>query len=317
MTSSTLAVFERIDLALVQDLLDAACGGVDLQAVRFENQVAQSAGSVPDARISGRFTWWFETKTVPGIYAAEGHGRQQARLHAKQLAGDPDARLFILTPDPARPTWFGQLNGIDPAVRDRVLWLSFRDLADAIDAVIADPARVIGEQTRFLLHELIALYETDGLLTTDDTVIVAARRAWPEYQHTGAYICQPGRAFRDGLTHLGFYADSAIQPMIASIRAHYSSVSFTIEEAARRRAEGQAEVADLIEDLLGQGTRAADEPYGVLLLSGPDSPGTVHLSHPVINDILTENGRAWGWTLSQRYTSLSRLQSGVTKTSEL
>jgi hypothetical protein len=121
------------------------------------------------------------------------------------------------------------------------------------------------------------------------------------------------RTGSSGLTHLGFYADGAIQPMIASIRAHFPSVSFTIEEAARRRADGQAELADLIEDPLGQGTRAAGESYGVLLLSTPDSPGTVHLSHPVINDILTENGRAWGWTLSQRYTSLSRLQGGVTK----
>lgn len=62
-TSSTLAVFERLSLDLVKYLLQNATDvGEDLQAVVFENQVA-GAGSVPDARISARFTWWFETKT--------------------------------------------------------------------------------------------------------------------------------------------------------------------------------------------------------------------------------------------------------------
>jgi hypothetical protein len=75
-----------------------------------------------------------------------------------------------------------------------------------ITASIEDPARLLGERTRFLLAELVALYGTDGLLTTDDTVVVAARRAWPDYQQFSAYVCQPNRTFRDGLTHLGFYA---------------------------------------------------------------------------------------------------------------
>lgn len=41
----------------------------------------------------------------------------------------------------------------------------------------SDPTRVVGEQSRFLLNELVALYEADGLLTNDDTVVVAARVA--------------------------------------------------------------------------------------------------------------------------------------------
>src|SRR4051794_40435659 len=62
-TSSTMAVFERIDLALVQDLLASASGaGDELRTVTFENQVP-GYGSVPDARISGHFNWLFETKT--------------------------------------------------------------------------------------------------------------------------------------------------------------------------------------------------------------------------------------------------------------
>lgn len=60
-TSSTMAVFERIDLSLVTELLEGATGAGELDAVTFDNQVTTDA-SVPDARISGHFTWWFEPK---------------------------------------------------------------------------------------------------------------------------------------------------------------------------------------------------------------------------------------------------------------
>jgi hypothetical protein len=209
-----MAVFERIDLALVQELLRAVTGmGSELEAVSFENQVTVR-GSVPDAQISARFSWWFETKTEIDAYAREGHSRAQLRNHSTVL-DDPGALLFVITPDPVRPAWFEKLDGLaEDAFRDRILWFSFRDLADAIGELITDPARVVGEQTRFLLAELVALYEADGLLSADDTVVVAARAACPECQRLGAYVCQPNRSFRAGLKYLGFYAEGAIQLLI-------------------------------------------------------------------------------------------------------
>jgi hypothetical protein len=316
-TSSTMAVFERVDLALAQELLEAATGaGGELRSVTFENQVGGDT-SVPDARISGRFTWWFETKTSRGCYATEGHNRQQLREHGALLADDPDARLFVLTPDPERPAWFATLDGMDTAVRDQVLWVGFRDLADATNSIIADPTRLLGEQTRFLLSELVALYEIDGLLTSDDTVIVAARAAWPEYQKLSAYVCQPNRTFRDGLRHFGFYADGAIQPLIPRIRTHYPVVPFTDEEADRRRDLGDNDLADLIDHLLGAGARTKRDAYGVVLLTRPHDTDTVQLGQPIENDTRTASGRPMAWTRSQRYTRLDRLRSGVTRTSEL
>ena len=86
-------------------------------------------------------------------------------------------------------------------------------------AVVSASWQRVAGQTRFLLSELVALYEADGLLSADDTVIVAAREAWPEYQRFAAYVCQPNRAFRDALTHFGFYAHSAIQTLIPRIEA--------------------------------------------------------------------------------------------------
>jgi hypothetical protein len=122
-TASMMAVFERIDLALVQELLETATGGSgELPAVTFQNQVALDGYSVPDARISARFSWWFETKTVRGAYLTEGHGRDQLRKHAAAVLADaPQARLFVLTPDPVRPAWFSALDGVDEPARPRVL----------------------------------------------------------------------------------------------------------------------------------------------------------------------------------------------------
>lgn len=313
-TSSTLAVFERIDLALVQELLGSATGaGAELITVTFDNQVV-NAGAVPDARISARFVWWFETKTARGGYSGEGYDREQVRRHCQQLEGVPEAWLFVLTPDPVRPAWFDTLDGVADSTRVRVLWLGFRDLADAILSITRDPARLVGEQTRFLLTELVALYEADGLLTNDDTVIVAARS---EYQQTSAYVCQPDRSFRAGLTHLGFYVQGAIQPLVPRIREYVPAVLFTHDEADARRAAGEQELGGLIDRLLDESRRTDGSSYGVLLLSGPDDPTTVVLRNPVRNDTVTAAGRNWAWTLGQRYTRLDRLGSGVRVTSEL
>lgn len=308
-TASTMAVFERIDLALVEDLLAGATeSGDELRTVSFENQVTVE-GAVPDARISARFSWWFETKTERGAYASEGHGRSQLRQHAALLVKDIDALLFVLTPDAARPSWFDELDGVPEEVRPRVVWLSFKSLAEQMTAAVTDMTRLLPEQTRFLLSELVSLYETDGLLTNDDTVVVAARVAWPEYQRFSAYICQPDRSFRDGLSHLGFYAQQAIQPSIAKIRAHHPNVMFTVEEAEARRAGGDEATAALIETLLAEGLRTEGEAYGVLHLSGVDDAETVTLKAPVANDTTTiTTGKPWAWTFGQRYTRLDSLR---------
>ncbi|MGF1648052.1 MAG: hypothetical protein ACFCVF_14170 [Kineosporiaceae bacterium] len=316
-TSSTMAVFERIDLAVVRDLLAAASGsGDELEAVTFENQVSGDA-SIPDARISGRFTWLFETKTERGAYASEGRGREQLRGHGRMIGNDPDTRLFVLTPDPVQPEWLSVLDGIDESARSRVAWIGFRQLADAIDELTRDPRRLIDEQSRFLLGELVRLYETDGLLSFDDTVVVAARAAWPEYQRISAYVCQPKRKFRDGLTHFGFYADGCIQPLIPLIERHEVAVPFTAEEAARREDAGDDRVASLIWTLMAESSRTVGDQYDVILLTGPHDSATVSLAQPIRNDTVSAAGRPWAWTLGQRYTQLTRLQAGLTHTSQL
>lgn len=49
-----------------------------------------------------------------------------------------------------------------------------------------------------------------------DTVVVAARIAWGQYQRYSVYICQSGRAF-EPVTYMAFYTDGEIKPYVAKL----------------------------------------------------------------------------------------------------
>ena len=134
------------------------------------------------------------------------------------------------------------------------------------------------------------------------------------------YICQAERAFRDGLTHMAFYASSAIQVHAARIRYKEDLVVFTLDEAAARHSGSETDrlIGAAIEADLLAGTREDGKPYQVFLLSAWDDPDTVQLPHPIRNDTVAESGRGWAWTMSQRYVSLADLtRPGVSVTSDL
>jgi hypothetical protein len=238
----------------------------------------------------------------------------QLAEHLSNLDDEGEERLFVITPDAQQPeviTAFG-----DP----RVVWFSFRSLHEAIDSVAKDPAGLMPEQARFLLRELQALLVEDGLVDNDDVVIVAARFAYPEYLKHSVYICQDGRAFRDGLTHMGFYANAAIQAHVPCIRHREDHVMFTLDEATARKASSGTDrmLGEIIETALAAGTREAGKQYQIFLLSEPEDPETVCLARPIENDTVSESGRSWAWTLGQRYVSLTGLtQADIAVTSDL
>lgn len=98
-TASLLAVFQRIDLGFVEQLLARACGESSLEMVAFRNQVPGAGKSAPDAAITGSFRYLFEVKTSPNVVKGE-----QLSSHLKDLTGAfKDERLFVLTPDSAQP----------------------------------------------------------------------------------------------------------------------------------------------------------------------------------------------------------------------
>ena len=83
--------------------------------------------------------------------------------------------------------------------------------------------------------------------------------------------------------------------------------------SARRRAGGPHDerVADAIHVSLRDGLRTEGEQYGVIVLTAATDPDTVQLAQPIANDTTAKTtGRAWAWTLGQRYTSLAKLRRG-------
>lgn len=310
-TSSMIAVFERIDVSLLEQLLAAATGETSLQMVSFTNQPAGSGASVPDALIQARFAYWFEVKT-----ASNALRRKQLDEHIANLDGGvAEERLFVVTPDAAEPAVIAEL--ADP----RIVWFNFRALSNAIADTLADPTLLPGERTVFLLRELQALFLEDGLLDGDNTVIVAARFAYGEYLDHGAYVCQPGRRFRQELTHLGFYYKGAIQPEVPAILGVYDDVTFTRAEADRRcgsTSDVEQRVGSAIAGLLSAGKRDEGKTYEVFVLSQPDDKLTLHLEAPIVNATIDHEGKPFAWTMGQRYTNTAALtRPGVRTTADL
>jgi hypothetical protein len=309
-TSSMLAVFERIDLSLLETILAAASGESSLQMVSFTNQPPGKGHSVPDALITARFGYWFEVKTSHNAVNVK-----QLREHLASLSREPgEDRLFVITPDPLQPAV------ITAEADPRIVWFNFRSLHDAIDTVTAEPTAIIPEQARFLLREFQDLLVLDGLVDSDDVVVVAARVAYGEYKELSAYICQPGRAFRKGLTHMGFYLDGAIQVHLPFIRYVEDHVTFTSEEVASRKAgtERDQSIGHVIESTLAKGTREEEQQYQIFLLSGPDDAQTVKLPQAITNNAVSASGTPSAWVQGQRYTSLAKLTADkVRVTSDL
>jgi hypothetical protein len=306
-----MAVFQRLELSLLERLLGAVTQETALQLVAFVNQPVGAGDSIPDARMSARFDYWFETKTVPNAL-----GPAQLSEHYKNLtAGARHERLFIVTPDPERPAVFADFDD------DRVIWFNFRAISDAIDEVVNDNTTFVGEQTRFLLRELQQLFVEDGLLDVADTVVVAARFAWPEYEKNGVYICQPDRSFRPGLTHMAFYARGAIQPKVAKIldqRLDAFAFDAATVEILRSGGPADVRVADAIEGSLKEDRRPLGQPFRVFILSRTPEEGTVELAAPITNSTKTASGRTFAWTMGQRYTRLAALTTpGIATTSDL
>jgi hypothetical protein len=307
-TSSMLAVFERIDLSLIETILASAAGESSLAMVTFTNQPPGRGHSVPDARISARFAYWFEVKTARNALSAH-----QLTEHLANLGSEGDERLFVITPDAEQPAVVSKLGD------RRLVWFNFRSLNDAIERSSADPVGAVSAQNRFLLRELEALLVHEGLLDNDDVVVVAARFAYPEYLARGLYICQAERAFRGGLTHMAFYASSAIQVPVPRIRHREDLVVFSHDEARARESGSDTDqlVGAAIEADLRAGTREEGKQYQVFLLSAQDDPDTVQLPHPIKNDTVAA-GRPLAWTMGQRYVRLAALtRPGVSVTSDL
>lgn len=306
-TGSLIAVFERIGVDLVERLLSAAAGESSLELVTFASQSARGGQGVPDATMSARFRYLFEVKTERNALAGQG-AREQLVRHLDRLDGSyGDERLFVLTPDTTSPSIMDELGD------ERVVWVGFLDLAQAVEELLEDPTEPASEQERFLLRELLALFEADGLLGSEEVGVVAARFAYSEYLKCHAYVCQPNRTFRE-MSHLGFYTDKEIKAEIPRIVVKYQDVLFSEREAAQWESSERPfgdRVASVFRQSLSLGGRNEGESFDVYLLTAPDDPETLRLPQPIRHHAPN------AWTQHQRYVRLEALQKLPATTDEL
>ena len=133
-----------------------------------------------------------------------------------------------------------------------------------------------------------------------DTVVVAARDAWPLYREIGAYVCQPGRAFRP-VGHLAFYTDREIKPEVASVRRRVDNVEWSEAEADRLTASDEADEQRLGEIMSVSRARGwLRGRYQVFFLTRPGEPGHLSPRGPIPNP---GKGKGSAFTQRQRYTS--------------
>ena len=297
-TSTMLAVFERLGLGLTERILAAATEDPSLGLASFSDQPSSGGAGVPDGEIRASFRYLIEIKTIPNAVSVE-----QLRRHLHRLNGTyADERLLVITPDPEEPVRLGRVD--DP----RVVWIGFGLLAQAIEGVIQDPSELASEQQRFLLRELVSYFESEGVLTVDDTVVVAARVAYPEYLEMSAYACQPNRSIRN-VSRMAFYTHKQVMPEIAEVYRRFTDVLFVSEEARRlkaRRDPLEKRLSAVIRRRLTTRPAQLGGRFDVYILSGATDPDTLILESPI------QHVARGAWTQGQRYTSVERLKKAKT-----
>ena len=281
-TATILAVLQRLSLNRLERILGAIMGQPEFSIIAFQNQPSRGAPGIPDAEIISSCRLLVETKTE-----RKGVRADQLHRHLARLDGSKETTrcLLLLTPD----------DRIPDAVSDIA-----DDLNDAIDELLADKQEVISERETLLLRELQIMFRQERLLeAAKDTVVVAARVAWPEYQKYGAYIYQAGRSF-ERVRYVAFYAGGEIQALVPNIEGEPQEVTFE-----RGRYTGR--IGKLVEQVLADEARDKGSVHTVLLLSRADSADTIRLGGTIQNDQKSANGKPTAFTMGQRYINLSDL----------
>ena len=290
-TASFLAVLRSLSLDRIQRLLGALLEQSEFELIRFDNQPSKGGAGVPDAIIQSSIRLLIETKTDRNAVNLE-----QIKRHLQRLdeAGEVALVLLVLTPDDERPAI------LDDVDDERIAWSSFALLDQAIDELLDDSKEVVSEREAFLLRELQVMLEAEGLLgNPNDTVVVAARRAWQEYNEIHAYLCQPNRTFRQ-VKRIGFYSNGVIYPLVPSILK-------TFEDVEIRRDAYEGELGTLINRLLDEKRREEGKQIKVMLLSSPDSGETLKLKKSIPNNKRSKSGKPTAFTMGQRYVSSDAL----------
>lgn len=313
-TSTVIAVLEHISNQLTEDILEALTDESDLSLIGFDNQVT-GVESIPDAAIKSSTALWFETKT-----SRDAVDREQLENHLKALNQDAAElqRLIILTPDERIP------NEVVEIEDERIVWVSFDSLVDTVETVLERDVgnaeasmSVPTEREAFLLRELVRFIYDEELVSgkEDRVLVVAARKAWPEYQKYNLYFCQPNRSFKP-VRYLAFYTDGEIKTAVPTVKDSIESIELTEKAVCDHSDLSQSQREQLlkaVEQFHEEGSERYDETQKVIFLQEG-----IELNHPVENDkTASDSDRTVAFVQGHRYVSFSELQENPTNTTEL
>lgn len=313
-TSTVISILEHINNQLAEDILEALTDESDLTLVSFDNQVT-GVDSVPDAAIRSSTALWFETKTSRDAVDQE---QLENHLHALDQDTAELQRLIVLTPDSKLPDEVARLDD------ERVVWANFDRLTDTIETVLERDVgnaeasmSVPTEREAFLLRELSRfLYDEDLVSGKEDRVlVVAARKAWPEYQEHGLYFCQPNRSFKP-VNHLAFYTDGEIKRTVPEITGALENIELT-EEAVQDRKDlsktQREKLLDTVQKLRDTGSERYGETEKIIFLQDG-----IELNQRAENDkTASDSDRTVAFVQGHRYVSFSKLQENPKYTTEL
>lgn len=163
-------------------------------------------------------------------------------------------------------------------------------------------------------------HDDDPLFTSDgDTLIVTGQHDLAFYTARHALLLPTDRQLPSTVTHVGFYANAAIQPSVPSIVADHPHLLFSDATVRQLRTTGKPSddtVAELIEGCLRTDTDFEGATYRVLMLSPPDNERTLHLDTEVKNT-KTMKGRPIAWTVRDAIVSVASLMAGPATTDDL
>jgi hypothetical protein len=313
-TSTVLAVLEHVNNRIAEDVLEALVDESDISLVAFDNQVP-GVDSVPDAAITGSTALWFETKTSRGAVR-----QGQLERHLEALDEDPSdlQRLIVLTPDDSEPT---EIRTLDD---ERLAWANFDTLVGTVESVLerdvgsSEPDMYVPtEREAFLLRELVRFVYDEDLVSgkSDRVLVVAARKAWDEYDQYGHYFCQPNRSFKP-VSHLAFYKGGEIKTLVPEVTSAVESVTLTesgVASASGLTQYQEHELSEVVEELRANGSERYGNTEKVLFLE-PD----IELDEPIRNDkTASDSNRTVAFVQGHRYVSLATLRDDPTGTTEL
>lgn len=312
-TSTILAVFEKLNSATVTRILQVLTEDSTIELIKYENQV-QSSDSIPDGRIKGMFDYIIETKIVPN-----GINKKQIKNHCNLLKYD-FSKLLVLTPDFDYPR---ALKELDSEYKDQIIWGNFDRIIEGINSVLQESIFLL-DREKFLLSELKEFIVNQRLTAEDysrKVLVVPAGSAWEFYQKYSIYKCQPNRTFQAS-SYMGFYADGQIKKSFPKILGYIESLNIqtddlnTIEIITVNDGDEQDIRNKMIQIKKNLKPNEWNENFKFMVLTEEFSDETFKNNYLINNDKTSYSNKGTAFVQKQTYLNIDELK-GKKYTSEL